>query len=272
MRPLLPLAPFLIAILAIPVFAQGPGMPARDGDELLARAAANSRRLPEAQRLGAHVERTRDGRSFALVWRPPGPPAGWIVTLHGSGSWAHDEIALWQPFARKRQLGIIALQWWFGGGQQMADYYAPPEMRRELEGLMAAAGARPEHTLLHGFSRGAANLYALVAMDSRTPRPLFRNVVANSGGMSADFPMNREIEHGRFGASPYAGTRWWLYCGGGDPNPERDGCPAMRRSQQWLWDKGARADLSEDSGGDHGGFHRRGQNVEGALDWFLGAR
>lgn len=29
---------------------------------------------------------------------------------------------------------------------------------------------------------------------------------------------------------------------------------------------------SEDSGGDHGGFHRRGQNVEGALDWFLGAR
>ena len=46
----------------------------------------------------------------------------------------------------------------------------------------------------------------------------------------------------------------------------------MRRSQQWLRDKGARADVSEDSGGDHGGFHRRGQNVEGALDWFLGAR
>lgn len=269
MRRLLPL---LIAIVASPVFAQGPGMPARDGDELLTRAAANSRRMPEAQRLGARVERTRDGRSFALVWRPPGSPAGWIVTLHGTGSWAHDEIALWQPFAQKRQLGIIALQWWFGGGQQMADYYAPPEMRRELEGLLAAVGARPENTLLHGFSRGAANLYALVAMDGRTPRPLFRHVVANSGGMSADFPMNREIERGRFGASPYAGTRWWLYCGGGDPNPERDGCPAMRRSQKWLQNKGASADLSEDPGGNHGGFHRRGQNVERTLDWFLGGR
>lgn len=247
-------------------------MPARDTDELLVRAAANSRRVPQAERLGARVEPTRDGRSFALVWRPPGPVAGWIVTLHGSGSWAHDEIVLWQPAAQKRRLGIVALQWWFGGGQQNADYYAPPEMRREIEKLMAQVDARPENTLLHGFSRGSANLYALVAMDARTPRPLFRHIIANAGGMAADFPMNRDIESGRFGATPYAGTRWWLYCGGGDSNPERDGCPAMRRSQRWLQGKGAQAELNEDSSGDHGGFHRGGRNVERALDWFLGAR
>jgi len=46
----------------------------------------------------------------------------------------------------------------------------------------------------------------------------------------------------------------------------------MRRAQRWLQDKGAKADLTEDAGGDHGGFHRRVQNVERALDWFLGAR
>lgn len=262
----------LIATVASSAFGQGPAMPARDTAELLARAAANSRRAVQAERLGARVERSRDGRSFAMVWQPSAQPAGWIVTLHGTGSWAHDEIVLWQPFAQKRQLGIIALQWWFGGGQQRDDYLAPPEMRREIERLMAVVGARPENTLLHGFSRGSANLYALVAMDGRTPQPLFRSVIANAGGMSADFPMNREIESGRFGASPFANTRWWLYCGGGDPNPERDGCPAMRRSQRWLQDKGAKAELTEDAGGDHGGFHRRGQNVERALDWFLGAR
>ena len=95
MRPLLPRAPFLIAILAISVFAQGPGMPARDGDELLARAAANSRRMPETQRLGAHVERTRDGRSFALVWRPPGPPeaaAGGAIGLVEEGDTIEIDI------------------------------------------------------------------------------------------------------------------------------------------------------------------------------------
>jgi predicted esterase len=267
MRRLLPL---LFVLASGWVFAQGPAMPARDTDELLVRAAADSRRVPEALRLGAQIERSRDGRSFALVWRPAGAVAGWIVTLHGSGSWAHDEIVLWQPFAQKRQLGVIALQWWFGGGQQNGDYYAPPEMRREIERLMAQVDAHAENTLLHGFSRGSANLYALVALDGSTPRPLFRSVLANAGGMSADFRMNREIESGRFGATPFAGTRWWSYCGASDPNPERDGCPAMRRSQKWLQDRGAKADLTEDTSGDHGGFHRRAQNVERALDWFLG--
>ncbi len=262
----------LIAIAACPVIAQGSRMPARDADELLARAVASSRRAPEAARLGARVERSRDGHSFALVWRPTGPVAGWIVTLHGSGSWAHDEIVLWHPFAQKRQLGIIAVQWWFGGDPRSGDYFVPPELRREIEGFMTKVDARPESTLLHGFSRGAANLYALVALDARAPRPLFRAVIANAGGMSADFPMNRDIESGRFGASPFANTRWWLYCGAGDPNHERDGCPAMRRTQRWLLDKGAKTELTEDAGGDHGGFHRRGQNVERALDWFLGAR
>ena len=108
-------------------------------------------------------------------------------------------------------------------------------------------------------------------MDGRMPHPLFRSIIANAGGMAADFPMNREIESGRFGSTPFASTRWWLYCGGRDPDPERDGCPAMRRSQRWLQDKGARAELTEDPGGEHGGFHRRGQNVERALDWFLGS-
>lgn len=102
----------LLALVTGWVFAQGPTIPARDSDELLARAKAVSRRAVEAARLGARVERTRDGRSFAL-------------------------------------------QWWFGGGQQNADYYAPREMRRELEALMAAAGVRPENTLLHGSSPGA---------------------------------------------------------------------------------------------------------------------
>jgi hypothetical protein len=152
----------------------------------------------------------------------------------------------------------------------------PPATALLFAGWVFAQGpevdARPENTLLHGFSRGSANLYALAAMDSRTPRPLFRHVVANAGGMAPDFPMNREIENGRFGATPFANTRWWLYCGAGDPNPDRDGCPAMRRSQKWLQDKGAKAELSEDVGGNHGGFHLRGQNVERALDWFVVGR
>lgn len=242
---------------------------ARNADELLARAMASAgERVRQAERLGARIERTADGRSFALVWQPASKPAGWIVTLHGSGSWAYDEIVLWQPFAEKRGLGVLALQWWFGGGQRPDDYYAPQEMRRELEKLLAKDDMQGERVLLHGFSRGAANLYGLVALDGATPRPLFRSIIANAGGMAADFPLNRDVAAGRFGSAPYARTRWWLYCGGGDPNPERDGCPAMRRTRAELQRLGASITLSEDASGDHGGFHRRSLNVEKALDWF----
>ena len=97
------------------------------------------------------------------------------------------------------------------------------------------------------FSRGSANLYALVAFDAKLPNPLFRAVIANSGGMSADFPANREIDSGRLGAAPYAGTRWWLYCGGGDPNPDRDGCPAMRRTRDWLSQRGADSEQRDEA-------------------------
>jgi hypothetical protein len=240
---------------------------ARDAEALLARARQQpQQRFAEAGRLGAQAVSSRDDRSFALVWRPAAEPAGWIVTLHGSHSWAHDEIVIWQPLAARRQLGIIALQWWFGGGESTEDYYTPPELRRELETLMAQAGARRDNVVLHGFSRASANLYALVAMDRSLPAPLFTHVIANAGGMSAGYPPNRAIEAS--GGTPFAGTSWWLYCGGNDANPDRDGCPAMSRSQEWLARLGGKAELHEDAGGDHGGFHRRIANAEAALDWF----
>lgn len=248
--------------------------PAGDANELLARARSQTpQRVAAAERLGAKVINTSDGRSFGLIWQPAGKsPAGWIVSLHGSASWAYDEIVLWQPFAERHNLGIVALQWWFGGGQRMEDYYLPRELRRELEHLMRRAGATRETALLHGFSRGSANLYALAAFDAQQPNPLFRAVIANAGGMAPDFPANRDIDSGRLGATPYAGTRWWLYCGGGDPNPDRDGCPAMRRTRDWLSQRGAEAQLTEDTAGDHGGFHRNPRNVEQALEWFLKTR
>lgn len=275
MRRLLALLPALFACAA---FAQALPPPARDADELIsrARASASAPRVQETARLGARLVRTGDGRSFALVWRPTSqpasPPAGWIVTLHGSGSWAYDEIVLWQPFAAKRNLGIVALQWWFGGGQRPDDYYPPHVIRRELHAVLAEVGATPKNTLLHGFSRGSANLYALVALDGSQPQRLFQQIIANAGGASADFPPNRDIEAGRFSTAPFAGTRWWLWCGGNDPNPDRDGCPAMRRTRDWLQRLGGEAELTEDAAGSHGGFHRRSQNVETGLDWFARRR
>ncbi len=263
-------AALILAAFAHCSAAQTPSAFRGSTDEVLARAraSASAPRLRDALQAGSRLVPTQDGRSFILIWTPDDHAAGWIVTLHGSGGWAHDEIVAWRPHAQPRGLGIVALQWWSGAGAQPEDYRTPHEVRRELQPALAAVGATAQTTLLHGYSRGAANLYALVAFDAREPRRLFRHVIANAGGASLDFPQNRAIDTGLYGPRPFAGTRWWMWCGGLDASPQRDGCPAMRRAQGWVNRLGGRAELREDETAGHGGFHRRPRNVEAALAWF----
>jgi transposase len=68
----------------------------------------------------------------------------------------------------------------------------------------------------------------------------------------------------------YKGSRWVTSCGVRDPNPERDGCPGMRRTGDWLKNLGAEINFAiEDNTEGHGAFHRNPQNVNQVLDWFL---
>src|SRR5262249_40330480 len=73
----------------------------------------------------ASIEPTGDGRSFYLLWLPKNAvgKVPLIVTLHGHGSWAFDEMILWHPEASKAGYGILALQWWFGGDESNDSYY-----------------------------------------------------------------------------------------------------------------------------------------------------
>ncbi len=232
----------------------------------------NPARYQQALRQGAQILVTPDLRSFYVIWLPDGmTPAtarGMIVTLHGHSSWATDEFILWQPYAARRGFGIIALQWWFGGGDHNSEYYAPDEMSPLIETILRDQGVRQGTVLLHGFSRGSTNTYALTAMD-RAGSGFIRMTVANAGGATVDYPPTMAVTNGAYGPAPFAGTRWVLFCGGKDPHPERDGCPAMARTQRWLVQLGGRIQRTiEDPASGHGGFHRNPVNIEAALDAF----
>lgn len=241
---------------------------------LLQQARASSpERARYAEEAGATARFTDDGRSFLLLWLPrwARSPADvpMIVTLHGHGSWAYDELFLWRDAAERRGYGVLALQWWFGRGESPADYYEPREVYPLLERLLRGAGVPAGRTLLHGFSRGSANLYGVVALDRTAGSRLFALAVANAGGASSDFPVNAEVDRGVFGPAPFAGSRWVTACGARDPNPDRDGCPAMRRTGDWIRRLGGTVELAiEDPDGGHGAFHRNPANVESALDAF----
>jgi hypothetical protein len=235
--------------------------------------ARGGRWFADAQRLAPSVAATTDGRSFVALWRPGGPPPErWIVSLHGTGGFATDDLALWHRHLGARRLGVIALQWWLGEDQGPRGYYAPEQIYRELDAALRQAGVRPGTALLQGFSRGSANLYAVAAHDGARPARWFSLFVASSGRASLDFPPNRAITDGRLGARPLARTRWITVCGARDPNPERDGCPGMRATAQWLRDQGGEVVAAiEDPRAGHGALHLDPDNVRRVLDLFEGA-
>lgn len=215
---------------------------------------------------------TKDGRSFFLVSEPQalrGKPHRWVVSLHGSNGFATRDLEIWSPYLKDRNLGIISLQWWFGGGGTTQDYYSPFDIYREADLLMRRMGIKPGDAMLHGFSRGSANLYAVAALDRNNGQRYFGLFVANAGGASPDYPPTRAVDSGRFGDMPYKGTRWITSCGAGDPNPDRDGCPAMRRTGDWLKKLGGEVLFAiEDGSEGHGAFHLNPRNANRALDWF----
>ncbi len=236
-------------------------------EKLLNQAkAAHPDRYAFALQHKAQIFPTPDGQSFYVLWVPK-PNSPIIVTLHGHASWALDEFFLWQRFAEKHGYGILAIQWWFGQGEEISDYYTPEGIYPMIQSTLRELGVTPGRAVLHGFSRGAANTYAIASLDVRSNTHLFGACIANAGGASPDYPLYRDITFGKFGFKAFEQTHWILYCGGRDDHPERDGCEAMHNTQEWLERFGGKVDLfMEDPDGDHGGFHRNPKNIEAALE------
>lgn len=231
----------------------------------------NSERYKFAFDKGAKVVPTDDGKSFYLLWSPPNVKAEktMIVTMHGSLSYAFDEFYLWYDEAKKHGHGILALQWWFEGNPPPNDYYFPNEAYRELDKALKKEGIKPQKSMFHGFSRGSANSYYVTLFDRDSKNNFFLVTLSNSGGASENYPMYRDVTSGKFGEKPFAGTNWITFCGMNDQNPDRDGCPAMRRTGEFIKKYGGTIiSAMEDKNGDHGGFHRSKQNIETALNLF----
>jgi uncharacterized protein (TIGR03437 family) len=234
---------------------------------LLERArAANPQRYQFAIDRGAKIEGTADGRSFYLTWFPPATGQNnrtMIISLHGSTSWAFDEFYLWYDVALRHGHGLIALQWWLANDAAPNDYYGPDEVYRLVTPAILAAGIRPGRALLHGFSRGSANLYYVRMFDLIAKNNFFGLTLANSGGASIDYPFYLDVKAGKYGSSPFAGARFATFCGGQDPNPDRDGCPAMRRTADFIRQYGGSVDVTiEDATVGHGGFHQTAAHME----------
>ncbi len=237
---------------------------------------AKQGRMPHVQYAlanGTQVSLTSDGKSYYILWLPEGsnfdnlPPI--VVTMHGHDGYAFEDFYVWHHFLKEKGYGLLAIQWWLGKGEAINDYLPPNEIYRVIDEVFRTLRVKPGRAMLHGFSRGSANIYAVAALDRSTKNNYFALYIANAGKASLDYPPTREIEEGRFGNKPFTGSRWVTFAGGKDPNPGRSGVSGMRETADWIRSRGGSVDLAiEDPDAGHGGFHQNPKNTNAALDIF----
>jgi len=212
-----------------------------------------------------------DGQSFLVVWRATNSPKRWIVSLHGKQGFATDDLAIWHRHVKDRDVGLVCMQWWLGSDNEPASYYTPEQVHHEIDLALGKLGVATNSVMFQGFSRGAANSYAVVALDAgRAGKHYFLLAVASSGGVGLDYPPTRALVKGDYGPHPLQGTRWITVAGGRDSNPERDGIAGMRRAAAWLKEQGATVVTSiEDPEEGHGALVRNPKNARRVLDLFF---
>jgi predicted esterase len=260
----------LIAFAAGAMAASDPGLKAsaKPGEPAILAAAKvrNPQRYRFTVRQGAKVALTSDRRSFTVSWRPKAGvvPRGAIVSLHGFSSSAFDQFAFWQSYAKSHGLGLIAVQWRRGFDSQAFTYHPPAILSFAADALKRMKIPRGA-ALLHGFSSGGIRVYALAALDNRAAKR-FGLFLANSGAAVGNYPLGRQIEGGHFGAKPFAGERFVLFCGRKDPHPAYTGCPAMDHTRKVVTTRGGEVDdVIADPTGGHASFFVHPANVRRAL-------
>lgn len=224
----------LIAVASSPSAAQLSGASAA----LYAQAIKDGKFTSNYRALKTDVSPTTDNKSFYVVWKTAEHPKRWMVTVHGTGGFATDQLAVWSAHLKDREIGVISMQWWFGRSGP-GDYYPPADLYREIAAALAAQNVTPGYAMLFGFSRGSANSFAVKAIDAGRGKNYFALNVASSGGVALNFPPTAAIAKGDYGKDPLRGTKWVTSAGAKDPNPDRDGINGMRDTKKWLESQGA---------------------------------
>jgi hypothetical protein len=184
-----------------------------------------------------------------------------IISLPGHGTTAEDGYKAWSSHMASLNGGTYALaefNWWRGTGEKKTDYYSPGDVVKQVRAFLNEQKYdQNDIVVLHGFSRGSANTYAVIANDQVDKASVFDAVISNAGKYQSDFPLFDDRTASEAQMTQYfEGIPWVLACGGTDPNPERDGCNGMKETETFLLSHKAKVlGTVTDPALGHGAFH-----------------
>lgn len=212
--------------------------------------------------LSAPIEVAASDGEHAFVY---GAPAGdnnaevrkLVISLPGHGSTAAQDYEAWRRHVEGGSWAVASVDWWDGGGETIENYLSPPEVVALVRDFLTEQGYDSDDMIvLEGFSRGSANTYAVMANDRLDGEPVFDAVISASGKYQDTFPLTATPLDPALEPTLYDGVPWVLACGWLDPEPDRDGCPGMHDTADWLGGHGADVlAVLEDPNAGHGAFH-----------------
>ena len=169
---------------------------------------------------------------------------------------------------------LVAAQWWRGGGPD--DYFSPLEtyslVALALRYMTEAYGADPSRTALVAFSTAAARSYEITYWDRALGTDYFALTISHAGGIPTEHPMPfvTRLLAGEFGETPFAGARFFMYCGMKDEAWGPESCARMRNAEQIVTDYGGLVErFIEDPEGTRRGYRLNPEWHEAGVETFL---
>lgn len=216
---------------------------------------------------------TSDGKQHFYYGAPAGQnnasPKKIIITLHGTEGSAQTDYEVWRPFVEKTDFALAALNWWDGSGDSITDYSTPEKMNSYIHDFLSAQGyTKNDLVVFQGFSRGSANSFSIVAFDQASSNPLIKVAVSSSGSVEPGYftSTTSAISNRINTTNIFSKVGWILACGGKDANPNRDGCPAMEQSKQFVTSEGATVlGLLQDANAGHGALTTSSLGLAGQM-------
>ena len=211
---------------------------------------------------------TEDNNQYFYYGAPAGQnnasPKKIIITLHGTEGSAETDYGVWKPLIKDSGFALAALNWWDGSGDKISDYSTPEMINEYIHEFLEDQGYTTDDLVVfQGFSRGSANSYSVVAIDQASSNPYIKIAVSSSGGVeSGYYESTTKSVPPSMQSNIYSKVEWILACGGKDSNPNRDGCPAMEQTKQFVIDKGATVlGLLQDPNAGHGALTTSSLNL-----------
>lgn len=202
------------------------------------------------------------GSKYYAAWFPSGwastSPRRLMLDLHGTGGAPETEWATdWSTIFKSRNWAYVGLKYVndaTGVHDDETTIYA--NIKTLVTDIAASCDFGSPSMFLVGFSRGSAEAFPIAYLDIKDRR-YFSAIGNNSGAWVLGGPltvtMQGIVDRGETNA--YAGTRFWMYCGGLDDGHGYPMCDEMANARTFVTTYGGTVErLYEDPTGGHGGL------------------